>query len=112
MVSLKNINFNYNKSDKLILEGTSLDIKKGKFNGIYGESGSGKTTLINILLGLHNPNSGKIFVDDFDVSKDIRNWQRLISYIPQNVYITDDTILKNVAFGEEKENIDITRVNK
>ena len=111
LVSLKNINFNYNKSDKLILEGTSLDIKKGKFIGIYGESGSGKTTLINILLGLHNPNSGKIFVDDFDVSKDIRNWQRLISYIPQNVYITDDTILKNVAFGEEKENIDITRVN-
>jgi ABC-type bacteriocin/lantibiotic exporter with double-glycine peptidase domain len=109
--TLKDVRFNYDKSDNFILEDANLEIRKGKFIGIYGESGSGKTTLINILLGLYRPNKGKVLIDEFDISKDIKNCQSLTSYIPQNVYIIDDTILKNVAFGEETKNIDILRVN-
>ena len=110
-IVLKNIYFNY-KKDQFVLKNINFKIDKGNFVGIYGESGSGKTTLINIILGLFNPPNGKILVDNFDISKNIKNWQKLISYIPQNVYIIDDTILKNVAFGENLENINKEKVDE
>ena len=79
-IVLKNIYFNY-KKDQFVLKNINFKIDKGNFVGIYGESGSGKTTLINIILGLFNPPNGKILVDNFDISKNIKNWQKLISYI-------------------------------
>lgn len=109
-IILDNINFKFN-NEKFVLKNINLTISKGNFIGIFGKSGSGKTTLINIILGLFKPISGKILVDNFDVAKDLKNWQKLISYIPQNVYIVDDTILKNVAFGESFENINLEKVN-
>ena len=111
-IKLENLNFKFPNNKDLIIDNLNLEIKKNSFIGIYGESGVGKTTFVNILLGLLTAKSGKIYIDDFDISKDINSWQNLISYIPQNVFISDDTIKNNVALGEEKESIDMSRLNE
>jgi len=73
---------------------------------------SGKTTLINILLGLLKPDSGEILVDNIDINKNIKSWQKCIGYVPQNFYLLDESIKRNIAFGEIDKNIDEKKLNK
>ena len=73
---------------------------------MIGESGIGKTTLINIILGLIQPSKGGIYVDGIDISKNIEIWQNQIGYVPQNIYLTDDSIKKNIALALPDEKID------
>jgi ATP-binding cassette, subfamily B, bacterial PglK len=111
-IELKNLSFKFEKTEKKIIENLDLEIKKGDCIGIYGESGSGKTTLLNLFTGLLKPDEGKILVDDKNISLNKRKWQNNISYIPQNVFIIDDTILKNIALGEVESNINYEKVKE
>ena len=105
LFELQNINFSYDKSEKFSLENINLSISKGMKVGIIGESGSGKSTLADIILGLIKPENGEINIDGIDITKNFDQLRKIISYVPQQIYMTDDTILNNIAFGVQKENI-------
>lgn len=108
LFELKNINFSYDKSEKFSLENINLSISKGMKVGIIGESGSGKSTLADIILGLIKPENGEMNIDGIDITKNFEYLRKIISYVPQQIYMTDDTILNNIAFGIQRENIDKT----
>ena len=74
--------------------------------GITGISGSGKTSLVDILLGLLRPQKGQILADDVNILNNLNAWQNLIGYVPQNIYLTDDTLRKNIALGKKDNEID------
>ena len=92
-ITLKNVNFSYG-GKKNILEDISFDISKGEKVCISGQSGSGKSTLINLILGLLKPTSGKIFIDQEELKFNKKIVWENLSYVPQNCYLIDDTILK------------------
>jgi ABC-type multidrug transport system fused ATPase/permease subunit len=101
MLEIKNLSFEYNTEQRKtkVLNDISFRINKGELIGIVGPSGSGKSTLIDIILGLIKPTSGTLFVDGKDYRVNIREWQNLIGYVPQTIYLIDDTLKKNIAFG-------------
>ncbi len=109
-LNFKNLSFKYPDSNKLILNGLNFTIKSGATIGIIGESGTGKTTLINILLGLLQPTKGEILVDGKKIKNNLKGWQKMIGYVPQDVYIMDDTIKKNIAFALPEEQINKEQV--
>jgi ABC-type bacteriocin/lantibiotic exporter with double-glycine peptidase domain len=111
-LEFKNVSFKYKNSKKKVLNNISIKIKKGEIIGIKGESGSGKSTLINLMLGLLKPTSGKILVNNKSLEKLNKSWLKNVSYVPQNLFITDNNIFKNVGFGKEKSEIDKTKVIK
>ena len=113
-INLKNIEFNYKDSNAPFLKGVDLTINKGKKIGIVGKSGSGKSTLLNIILGLLKPQSGSIQINDHEVktNKNSRMVWKNLSYIPQDIYLLDDTILRNIAFGVKDEDIDIKKIKE
>jgi ATP-binding cassette subfamily B protein/ATP-binding cassette subfamily C protein len=98
-IRLENIQFSH-ITGSIILNGISLEIKKGDKIAITGESGSGKSTLVDLITGIHKPVSGKVFIDDTDLNDDnIKSWRKIIGYIPQNIYLFDGTVAQNVSFG-------------
>jgi len=111
-IHFNNINFSYEQSTNFILKNVEIKINKNDVIGISGPTGSGKSTLINVLNGLLAPTSGAIYVDGIDIQQNLYSWRKKIGYVPQNVFLLDDTILKNVAFGIEDSKIDIDLVNK
>lgn len=102
-IEFKQVNFNYDGSKINILKDINFQINKNEFIGIIGETGSGKSTLIDLLTGLIKPVSGSIEVDGNSISKNPNSWIEKIGYVPQNVYLTDDTIEKNISFGYYKD---------
>lgn len=110
-IQVNNLSFSYPGSTTETLSHLTFEIPIGKSIGIIGESGSGKSTLINILLGLLDPSSGRIQVDKKSIHDNIREWQSLIGYVPQFIYLTDDTIRSNIAFGVASDEIDEERLN-
>lgn len=110
-IVFKNVNFNYINTKKNALNNINFEIKKGECIGVVGETGSGKSTLIDLLLGLLRPTSGEILVDGaYPVNS--YQWHKKIGYVPQSVYLIDDTIEANIAFGEELKDIDEARLDK
>ena len=109
-LEFKNVSFKYLNTQKYILRNTSLKIKKGEIVGLRGESGSGKSTLINLMLGLLEPNNGEILVNGKNLKRHNNNWLKMLSYVPQNVFITDSNIFKNVGFGKKISEINKTKV--
>ncbi len=109
-ISINDIVYSYPNTDQPSVKGVSLEIKKGEAIGFVGSSGAGKTTLVDILLGLLKPQTGKIEVDGIDVFKDIRAWQKNIGYIPQAIFLADNTIKRNIAFGIEDDEIEETKL--
>ncbi len=105
-IEIKEIGFSYPNAMSPAIENLTITINRGQSIGIVGQSGSGKTTFINLLLGLLKPTHGKILVDGIDIQKNIHGWQQNIGYVPQDIYLLDDTIRKNVAFGVPDEDID------
>ncbi len=107
-IEIKNVSFSYD--DKKILNDLNLEIKKNSIIGLVGESGSGKSTLVDILIGLHEFEYGKILVDNIDISKLGRSWQNIIGYVPQNLYLLDDSLKKNIALGVDDNLIDNEKI--
>lgn len=103
-LEIKNLTWQYNEKNGDVLKNLSLAVAKGEAVGIIGESGSGKSTLCDILLGLYRPHQGSVTVDGISVFDIPHAWSKMMGYVPQMVYLLDDTIRNNVAFGEE--NID------
>lgn len=101
-----NVCFQYRNTDALALDGISFTVRKGETIGIIGPSGAGKSTLINILLGLLEPTTGRLLVDGRDVADNPVGWRRHVGYIPQEIYLLDDTIRRNIAFGIPDEEVD------
>jgi ABC-type multidrug transport system fused ATPase/permease subunit len=98
-ISFRNISFKYNDSNKVIFKKFNLLIKKGEIIGISGKSGSGKTTFINILLGLLEPNSGEILVDNVNIKKNLKGWQKNIGFVPQIIHLLNNSIKENITLG-------------
>ncbi|MDA9852259.1 ABC transporter ATP-binding protein/permease [Flavobacteriaceae bacterium] len=109
-ITIDNLDFSYKK--KKILEGIHLVIQKGETIGIVGESGSGKSTFVDLLNGLLKPTKGTIKVDDRNIEEFITSWQLSIGYVGQEIFLIDDTIRANIAFGIEDEKIDHNKINQ
>ena len=105
-ITAKHITYAYPNTDTNVLEDANCIIPKGKTVAFIGSSGAGKTTMADIILGLLAPQRGKILVDDIDVFKNLTMWHHQIGYIPQVIYLSDDTIRNNIAFGIHEDQID------
>ncbi len=111
-IVISNLSYSYGKNSKLVLDNITITIKKGECIGLIGSSGSGKSTLIDIILGLFVPLSGQIEVDGENIQSNLRGWQNIIGYVPQHIFLTDDTIRKNIAFGIKDKFIDDGMISK
>ena len=109
-IKLEDITYKYPNSEQLIFDHADMEIPIGSAVGIVGSSGSGKTTVVDILLGLLELQTGKIYADDVDVKEHYEEWLKNIGYIPQTIFMIDSTIRKNVVFGIADEDIDDERV--
>ena len=110
-ICIKNINFRYPNTNTNSIIDLNLLIYPGKKIGFIGNSGAGKTTIINLLLGLFQPTEGKILIDGKDISENLRNWQNKLGYVPQDIYLLDDTIRNNIALGNTEADINSNQVS-
>lgn len=111
-IVLSDIKYSYPGAPAPALNGLSLSIRKGQSIGFIGASGSGKSTLVDIILGLLPPDSGKVAVDGQDVQLRLRHWQDQIGYVPQSIFLIDDTLRRNIAFGLADDVIDDAHVQR
>ena len=110
-VYFNDVTFGYSDK-KIILENINLSISYGQTIGIIGESGAGKSTFVSLLTGLIKPTKGEIVIDDFSLKKNTNNWQNLVGYVPQSIFLLDDSILNNITLEDDQEKIDFERVIK
>ena len=111
-IRFENVNFSYEKN-KLVLNDINLQIRKNSIFGIMGSTGSGKSTIVNLLLGFNRPNKGNIYIDDKILSDgEILNWQENLSYVPQRVYLFDDTIITNITLEENTDKVNFELLNE
>ena len=101
-ISIENVSFRYPETEHNVLENVKFDILKNQSVAFIGPSGAGKTTMADIILGLLKPTEGEIQVDGNDIFGNINGWREILAYIPQNIYMLDDTIRNNISFGMEK----------
>jgi len=106
------VSFTYASAHRASLEGVSIRINKGEAVGVIGPSGAGKSTLVDVFLGLLSPTSGSVVVDGRAISENIRSWQDQVGYVPQSIYLIDDSLMRNVAFGLATEDIDVSAVEE
>jgi ABC-type multidrug transport system fused ATPase/permease subunit len=111
-IVLQEISYRYPETTELVLNKISLNIQKGESIALIGKSGAGKTTLVDVVLGLLLPQEGDIIVDGRSVYDNLRSWQNLIGYIPQSIFLIEDTIKKNIAFGIAEDLIDYQKLHK
>jgi len=111
-IKLENITYHYSDTLEAAIKNISLTIKKGQSIALIGKSGAGKTTLVDIILGLLKIESGDILVDGVSIYSNLRSWQDLIGYIPQSIFLIDDTIERNIAFGVPAHLIDPEKLDK
>jgi len=111
-VSLDDVSYSYASAQGNALDGISVCIRKGESVGFVGASGAGKSTLVDVFLGLLTPTCGAVVVDGRDIQANLRGWQDHIGYVPQSIFLTDDTLRRNVAFGLSDEEIDEQAVSR
>ena len=111
-IELQDVNFYYDNKNKFNFTDLNLKIKLGESIAIVGSSGSGKTTLVDILIGLLDIKSGKILINGVNFNKVKKYWLSTIGYVPQSIFILDDTLKSNIAFGIKNDEIDINRLDK
>ena len=111
-LKIDNITWKYPQGQEPVLRQLAMSVKKGQSVALIGPSGAGKTTLADVILGLLKPQEGHVMLDGQDVYENLPGWSKIIGYVPQAVYLTDDTIRNNVAFGIYQDKIDEDRVWK
>ena len=112
-IDINQLCFIYPQTKKIILDNVTLKLQTGTTTGIIGVSGSGKSTLINIIVGLLKPSSGEILIDDnSNIENNLDLWQNAIGYVSQDVFLSDQSILMNIAFGIKQESIDYKLIDK
>ncbi|MCH2132790.1 MAG: ATP-binding cassette domain-containing protein [Phycisphaerales bacterium] len=112
-LALKDLSFSYDGNSQAILENINLEIACGESIALVGPTGAGKTTLIDILLGLLEPGSGQMLVDDVSIDRTtVRGWQRQLGYVPQHIFLGDDTIARNISLGTAAEDINRERLEQ
>ena len=111
-ISVEKVCWKYANTSSYVLEGVDMVIQKGQSVALVGQSGAGKTTLADLLLGILKPQKGVIKMDGIDINDIPDEWRSAIGYVPQNIYLTEQSIMENVAFGIEKKDIDENRVRK
>jgi len=105
-LQLENVTYQYPDTPSPAIRDVTLRIERGACVGLIGGSGAGKSTLVDVMLGLLTPNGGRVLIDGVDIQQNVRQWQRQIGYVPQTIYLTDDTLRRNIAFGVPDQNID------
>lgn len=105
-IDVEGLSFSYARTTRDVLNDVTISVRRGEAVGLIGSSGSGKSTLVDILLGLLEPTSGRVCIDGNDIHQNLRGWQDQIGYVPQSIFLTDDTLRRNVAFGLPKDRID------
>jgi ABC-type multidrug transport system fused ATPase/permease subunit len=111
-IVLENVRFRYPRSGEDVLDTVSIRIPHAASVGFVGGSGAGKSTLLDVVLGLLPPTAGRVTVDDEDIQANLRGWQDTIGYVPQSIYLCDDSIRRNVAFGVPEADIDDDAVRR
>jgi len=111
-IAIRDLHYHYPNSEEQALNGVSLDIPRGSAVAFVGPSGAGKTTIVDVLLGLLEPQKGEILVDDRNIFDSISAWQRNIGYIPQFIYLADDTMRRNIAFALPDDQIDDQKIQR
>jgi ATP-binding cassette subfamily B protein len=112
-LALRGVGFSYPTADKPALECVDLVIRKGERVGFVGTTGSGKSTLIDLVMGLLEPDRGTLLVDDVALDDQNRaRWQGRIAHVPQSIFLSDNSIAANIAFGEEAHDIDLERIRE
>jgi ATP-binding cassette, subfamily B, bacterial PglK len=109
-IIIKDLTFYYEKEEQKIFDKLNFEIKKGEFIALIGGTGSGKTTLIDLIAGLLSPKNGGIFVDDKNIADSKNGWFKKIGYVPQNIFLNDDSIEKNIAFTVDEKEVDKNKV--
>ena len=110
-VAFKNVVFTYLNNISPSLDNVSLEIKSNSIVGIVGSTGAGKSTIVDLLSGLLTPTSGQILIDQIPLrNNNIETWQKSLGYVPQQIFIADDTITNNIALGIRSEDIDFEKV--
>jgi ABC-type multidrug transport system fused ATPase/permease subunit len=105
-IKIHNVRYRYPDTDEYVIDGAQFEIKKGTMVAFIGTTGAGKTTMADIIIGLLAPEYGRVIADNLDIHKNLSTWHKEIGYIPQTIYLSDDTIRHNVAFGLASEHID------
>jgi ATP-binding cassette, subfamily B, bacterial PglK len=112
-IVVEDVVFRYANSSDAALDGVNLRIERNQTIGLVGASGSGKTTLVDLLLGLYQPERGRILIDGVPLDgPTIGAWRRRVGYVPQHIFLTDDTVAANIAFGVPKQEIDLAAVER
>ena len=109
-IEISDLSYKYPSSDSSIIEKLNLDIRLGDYIGIYGKSGSGKSTFINLFSGLLKQDEGDFLLNDNKIDVNSSSWKKNIGYVPQSIFLNNETIRENIAFGEKKENINNAKV--
>jgi len=110
-IEIKNLKFSYDKKKDYCLDSLNLNIYNNSLIGITGKSGSGKSTLIDIIMGLKFPNAGFVKINNYDLLDINSNWRRMIGYVQQDVFLLDDSIKFNIAFGVQEKNINKKKIS-
>ena len=112
-IQFSEVSYTYPDTDAGVLDKISIGVEVNRFIGIAGTTGSGKTTLVDILLGLLNPDKGEVIVDDKPINdSNIKAWQAALGYVPQDIFLADNTIANNIAFGIDEKAIDQERLQE
>src|SRR5690606_33423849 len=110
-VELRGVSYSYPRAEAPALRDVSFVVPRGTATAIVGHTGSGKTTALDVFLGLLRPTEGAVLVDGEPLTPEkVRAWQAAIGYVPQHVFLSDDTIARNIAFGVAEEKIDAAAV--
>ena len=111
-LNLESVTYKYPLTEDKALSGVNISIPVGTSVGFIGGSGAGKSTIVDIILGLLTPVKGRVLVDGIDIQENLRSWQNNIGYVPQSIYLTDDSLRRNIAFGISNEDIDELALNR